>query len=277
MEVQSRTDYDFVWEDTLLITDFQQPDVEEQVKEAKNTAIERVLHIHYGCDYIGVGILNKKGNMGCFSCYERQYNINNNLSVEADGESFQYGSYIKNKENPCARQITNTIAVSLMKLPKEEEAAYIIYGDSLSVERIYIKGIEDCKCCGTMEKDEAVDMDFTTEEFFEDKESFRVKKKPDLEKLKKDLMLYRSGMFQHMYRYYKSSYIPILCVEFNDVISGRRIRSFGRSFHLAGVESSALLEGLERYSGMLPRRKKSSERETAAQIGKKGIDPKGFI
>lgn len=275
MEVQSKPDYDFVWEDTLLITDFQQQDMEEQVKAAKNAAVNRVLHIHYGCDYIGVSMLNKEGSMGCFACYERQYNLNNNLSVE--GEGWEYGKYRKDKENPCARQITNTIALNLMKLPKEEEAAYIIYGDSLSVEKIHIKSIEDCICCGTMEEDKAPDMDFATEELFEDRDSFRVKKKPDLEKLKKDILQYRSGMFQHMYRYYRSPYIPILCVEFNDVISGRRIRSFGRSFHRAGVEASALLEGLERYSSMLPRKKKSSVRGTATEIGEKGIDPKKFI
>lgn len=277
MQTQNEMDHEFVLDDVLLITDFQQTNMEEQVKNAKDEAEERVLHIHYGCDYIGVAILNKRGSLGCFSCYERQYNINNNFFLESNDQNKDYGIYEKKLENMYARQIANIIATSLIQLSKGKEVAYIIYGNASSVDKIYIKKIENCMCCGTMRKDEAAHMDFEIEEFFGDKESFRLKKEPNLDKMKKELIMYRAGMFQHVYRYYKSPYIPILCAEFNDVMSGRRIRSFGRSFHSSGVETSALLEGLERYSAMLPRRWKSDIRKTEREIGKNGVIPERFV
>lgn len=135
------------WSDTFLTTNFGQPDIEEQIKDAKENASRNVLHIHYGCDYIGIGFLGKRGSMGCFSCYEKQHSNGDYLNIKVESESALFSEYAENMKNRSEKQIAYTVAARLMEL--QEENAYIIRGKSLSVEKINIQGNEVCKCCGT--------------------------------------------------------------------------------------------------------------------------------
>ena len=235
-----------------------------------------ILHIHYGCDYLGIRVASTGSDQGCFYCYERQFNINNSLRIEKSESYFCEESEFSSSQERALNNIAGAIVRSLSEEVSNREYTYFIRYKDYSVNRIKVRKLEDCKCCGSKVDDYAwvLNMD---EELFEGEDSYRVHKNVDLDAIK-DLTYNRtSGLFQYIYKYFKSNYIPIICSEFNDVVTGRKIRTFGRSFSMSGVESSSILEGLERYSGMMPRKRRSIVHERYKTIKDTGINPEKFI
>lgn len=267
---------DIEWDGEICITSFEENDIEEQLKNVVCNSLKCVLHIHFGCDYVGVMVLKPEGKLGCFSCYERQYNVNNLFSGERIFCSYKLsGQYLSDIEAGTLKSVIMAL-VDQLKDTKLQEYAYIIHYKNLNIERKRIRKVEDCKCCGSLIDDYAWNLNME-EEFFSSRNSFRVKDSVNIEKIKDTLYDKNAGLFQYIYKYYRSPYIPIICSEFNDVDSGRRIRSFGRSFKMEGVEASALLEGLERYSGMKPRKRKSIVHESYLDIAETSVNPEDFI
>ncbi len=235
-----------------------------------------VLHIHYGCDYLGIRIASVSSDQGCFYCYERQFNINNSLRIEKSESYFCEESEFTASQTRALNNIAGAIVRSLSEDTSNREYTYFIKYKDYSVNRIKVRKLEDCKCCGSKVDDYAwvLNMD---EELFEGEDGYRVHKNVDLDAIKNLTYNRTSGLFQYIYKYYKSNYVPIICSEFNDVVTGRKIRTFGRSFSMSGVESSSILEGLERYSGMMPRKRRCIVHEKYKTIKDTGINPEKFI
>ncbi|MBP5554059.1 MAG: YcaO-like family protein [Lachnospiraceae bacterium] len=262
------------WEGPVFISSYTKDYSDELIEMMAGG--EEVLHIHYGCDYLGIRIAGTYSDQGCFYCYERQFNINNSLRIEKCESCFCEEGELSDSQTRALNRIAGAIVKSLSENEANRKFTYFIRYKDYSVNRIKVRKLEDCKCCGSKVDDYAwiLNMD---EEFFEGEDGYRVHKNVNLDAIKDMTYNRTSGLFQYIYKYYRSNYIPIICSEFNDVVTGRRIRSFGRSFSMSGVESSSILEGLERYSGMIPRKRRSIVHERYKTIKDTGINPEKFI
>ena len=259
-----------VKEKVQLVTTFENKDYKALIKDEKAKK-DWFLNIHYGCDYVGIAKRYKDGNQGCFHCYERQKDLNNNLIIENNAELY-VNSNINSPE-----EVGNVLQALLEEINQvPEEITYIIKYKDLSVEKIHVRSMEDCPCCGKMVDDNKWKFDLENQDF-STADSFRVKDRINTDAIKSALLNVDSGLFQYIFRFPASCYIPILCSEFNDVVTNKRVRSFGRSFSMKNIETSALLEGLERYSGMYPRRKKSKIHASYNEIKEEAVNPEDLI
>lgn len=263
------------WNGSVYISSYVN-DYSDELSKMMNCSKGEILHIHYGCDYLGIRIASSKSDQGCFYCYERQFNINNSLRIEHSNSYFCEECDYTGSGMRAINHMVQSIVKGLNDDAANRKYTYIIRYKDFSVSRIEVRKLETCKCCGSMIDDYAWVLNME-EEFFEEAGSYRVNKNVNIEGIKDQTYNRTSGLFQYIYKYYRSNYIPIICSEFNDVETGRKIRTFGRSFNMSGVESSSILEGLERYSGMLPRKRRSTVHESYKSIKDAGIDPEKFI
>lgn len=265
------------WCGEIIVTNFDQNNIDEIILEKiKNNKNSLILHIHYSVNYASVTILFSDNDKGCFRCFEKQYNQNKGLIISDNSKKFYISNINYKKEMKIINDIIKIIVNNLKKNSSKKTDSYIVWYKSLKIEKVNIIKLENCCFCKTMVNDYKLIFNLD-EEFFYDFSSFRIKKDLPITEMKSFLHNHTYGLFQAIYKYYDSHFIPMVCSEFNDVTTGNKIRSFGRSFNMKNIEILSMLEALERYSGMIPRKKKSIINSNYFKIKNNAINPEKFI
>jgi ribosomal protein S12 methylthiotransferase accessory factor len=150
---------------------------------------------------------------------------------------------------------------------------------SLNVLTVDIHNViqyEFCDCVKYLTEEEDAEPDLEIEEIC-DNNSLRLKSNIPVKDIKKDIYDSFNGLVSNIYKDMNSIFLPLVCVEFNSsrgtIVNG----SYGRTNTYRGSEDSAILEMLERYSNMWPKKRIKRIRSSYNKLTEEAINPRDFI
>lgn len=153
--------------------------------------------------------------------------------------------------------------------------------ETLQVQMHHYQPSPSCPRCSPCDNDAAELVKVFDEPVLKpDSRTYRTSRLPSAKRLRELYVDYRVGLVSHMFRESNSPILPMWGAE-NQLpdISARQI-GYGRNESAHVSESVAILETLERYSGMAPRARNVTVRGSYADLAGKAlpaVDPRSFV
>lgn len=151
----------------------------------------------------------------------------------------------------------------------------VVTGSPLQVIKHHIESDEYCDVCSQIPDDspELAKINFHSVKK-KSPENYRSNAMPDIDYMRYRLVDKDTGKIKHSFTEFASQFIPFVGAE---IYCGDKIdMGYGRDYDYILSQKSAILEALERYSGMFPKSKKTVVRGSYSELKDNAVDPHIF-
>ncbi|WP_426827881.1 TOMM precursor leader peptide-binding protein [Bacillus thuringiensis] len=226
-------------------------------------------------------------NVGCVSCCEQRFVVAHPQKEILRRKSEEFLE-IKNENNLKMDSVTGLFFATIIH--NQLELYFQGQKKDMLINAVYVGNQENshgerhsflqnplCATCNLLPEDSPELATINFKEIYKSEERTYRLDNPllNLEKLRNLYVDYRTGLITHIYRnQIKTRWMPFVVAEMplfeGDVIE----YGSGRTYNFYDSEKSSILEALERYVGMHPRRTKTVIHGSYKQLKDKAFDPK---
>ncbi|WP_416515837.1 TOMM precursor leader peptide-binding protein [Bacillus velezensis] len=233
--------------------------------------------------FIGPWIVPNR-NSGCINCCEKRLitaHPNKEILKQKTDDYSIYGEIKDVIEEPSILFYVNMIYNQINYYIKEDStellSGRVYIGDLITLEgRTHLFQPNPlCYVCSTLPEDSSsfAMIDFK-DHFSWDKDKYRTNNTLSRKTLRKYYLDYQTGLVTHIFRNQsKIRWMPFVVAEMPLFEGEEKEYGSGRTYNFYDSENSSILEALERYVGMHPRRTKTNIRGSYNQLKEIAINP----